>query len=167
MNKKFKKSLPLLSIIFAILIAFMMILTVLSTDNGDNIMTGFTAVFGGEVASIGGFVSVDVSFNLVNFFAFMLPLIFTLGIFTLMNKRKSKDSINVLFNLLILVAFIYSLIIFLNLGTYTEGTTTVFGGTISYSYEGANLAIGSILAIVFSIGGIMTSGVNTFWLFTK
>ncbi|QWC00508.1 hypothetical protein KHQ88_02765 [Mycoplasmatota bacterium] len=167
MLKKYSKSLPLLTIVFAILIALMMIFSVLRTDDGDSIMSGITAVFGGEVGSIGDFVSVNVSFNLAVFFAFLLPLIFTLVFLVLTKNQKYSNSMRVLFNVLILVSFIYSLIVFLNLGMYTEGTTTIFGGTVTYSYEGARLGFGTILAIVFSIGGIITSGLNTFSLVSK
>ncbi|MDA3932059.1 MAG: hypothetical protein PF513_04910 [Tenericutes bacterium] len=165
MNKKLKDSLPLLSIVFAVLIALMMVFSVLRTDGGDSIMSGFTAIFGGEVASIGGFASVDVNFSLVNFFAFLLPLIFTVGIFMLTRNSKGNDKINILFNVLIFASFIYSLIILVNLGTYTEGTATLFGGTVSYSYEGASLALGAILAIIFAVSGIITSLLKTILIF--
>ncbi|MFP4478986.1 MAG: hypothetical protein ACLFPM_06090 [Candidatus Izemoplasmatales bacterium] len=167
MYNKYKKSLSLLNIIFALLIALMMVFTVLRTEDGDGIMDGFTAVFGGEVGSIGDFVTVNVTFNLAVFFAFLLPLIFTIGIFILTKRQTYNDSIHVLFNVLILVSFTYSLIIFLNLGKYTGGTTTFFAGTASYTYEGARLALGSILAIIFAVAGIISSGTKTYLLIQK
>ncbi|QWB99403.1 hypothetical protein KHQ88_04355 [Mycoplasmatota bacterium] len=160
MYKKLKDVLPVLIIVFAVLIALMMVFNVLSTEEGDNIMNGFTAIFGGEVASIGDFASVDVEFSFYNFLAFVLPAILGILLFVLSKGSKEKSLVGLMFNVIILAAFIFSLVIFANLGAYTEGSASAFGGTVNYTYEGSSLGLGGIFAMVFSIGGILTSLLN-------
>lgn len=154
MNKKMTKSLPAITLLLALILALMTVLTVLKTDNGDEIMNGLKAVFGGNVASVGGFASVDVNFSFLNFLAFFLPLLLTGGLF--FSQRKKSD-LKTALSVLVVAAFVFSFIILINLGTYTKGSAEAFGGTVTYTYESAKLAIGSLVALVISALGIISS----------
>ena len=165
MYKKAKLYLPLVVLSAGILIALMSILNVLRTDDGDAIMTGLKAVFGGEVAALGSFASVDVQFSFLNFLAFYLPLILTAGLFFVDKTTKLDKLINVLLGLLLTIVFVYALFIFVNLGVYTKGTATILGIDTSYSYEGAKLAIGAIFGIIFAVIGALSSLLQTFVTF--
>jgi len=151
------KNLPIFMIFFSLLLALTVFLDVLKTDDGDIIMDGLKAIFGGEVASIGSFASVDVSFSIMNFIAFFLPIILAILLFVLGGKRKKGEPINILLGLLLSASFVFSIVIINNLGMHTTGTVSVGSIGTNYNYEDSKLAIGSILALVFSAGGILSS----------
>lgn len=157
MNKKTKDSLPIFIVLFSILLALTVVLNVLNTGDGDAIMNGFKAVFGGEVGSIGSFASVDVVFSIINFIVFFLPVILAILLFVLGGSRKKDKRLNLLLALLLTASFVFSIVILSDLGAYTKGTVALGGIGGDYTYEGSKLAIGSILAIVFSSGGIIAS----------
>lgn len=59
-------------------------------QDGDGIMNGVTAIFGGQVGAIGNYLSVDVNVSLFNFFEFHFPFIGALALF-LVNRNGKKD----------------------------------------------------------------------------
>jgi hypothetical protein len=162
MYKKIKVYLPLVTLSVGILIALMSIFTVLKTNDGDAIMTGFVAVFGGEVAAFGTFASVDVQFSFFSFLAFFLPFLLSLGLFFVDKTTKLDKLINILLGLLLAIVYVYALYVFVNLGVYTKGTATILGIETTYSYEGAKLAIGAVLGVVFAVIGVLASLLQTF-----
>ena len=167
MYKKLKEALPLITVVFGALIALMIVFNVLRTDDGDAIMNGLTAVFGGEVAAIGGFVSVDVNFSFLNLLAFFLPLIAAVVLFFLGKKTKKDMIMNVVFGVLLLGVFLFSMIIFTNIGSYTKGTATVGFISGDYTYEGAKIAIGAVFGMIFAIVGVLGSLLHVFIQFKK
>ena len=154
--KKYKNTLPVLSFLFALLLAVMLVFDVLETDDGNAIMDGFKAVFGGNVGSVGSFASVDVNFSILNLLAFLLPLILSI-ILIAQSRGKKKSLTKAIHQVMLVVAFVFTIVIMINLGQYTKGTAELFGSETSYTYEGAKLAIGAILAIVFAGLGTVTT----------
>ncbi len=167
MYKKIREVLPIVIIGLSMLIAITSILTVLKTSNDDAIMTGLTAIFGGEVAALGSFASVDVNFSLFNFLAFYLPVIVALLIFFMGRKTKLEHFILFLLSVLLTATFIGSIVIISNLGAYTQGTATLLGIETTYTYEGAKLALGSIISLILAILGALSSALLALSQFKK
>lgn len=156
MFKKIEQFLPLLMIVSSILIAIMIFFPALSDDES-NLINGTMAVFGGEIISFGSLINSRVNFNLVNLFAYLLPLVLTVILFIL-NVRSNKSSIiKFILSAIILASFVFSLIIFLSLGSYTIITTTTFAGTITSDFSNSDLGIGAILSLIIAIIGIVSS----------
>jgi hypothetical protein len=165
--KKYIKSLPVFILFFAILLAFMITLNVLQTDSGDVIMNGITATFGGNVGSVGSFASVDVTFSFINAVAFLAPVILAIVLVYTVISHKTKSPLFVSIAILIIAAFVFSFVILLNLGAYTTGTVEILGIEGSYTYESAEIAIGAILGLIFSAGGVITALAYTVSEFKK
>lgn len=163
----YKKALPIFILFFAILLAFTITLNVLQTDNGDVIMNGITAVFGGNVGSIGSFASVDVVFSFINAVAFLAPVIFALVLVYTVVSHKTKSPLFVSIAILIIASFVFSFVILLNLGAYTTGTAEILGVSRDYTYEGASISIGATLGLIFSAGGALTALAYTVSEFKK
>lgn len=155
--KKYKKSIPFLFLFIAVLLAAMTALNVLQTNNGDIIMNGIKATFGGNVTQVGSFLSVDVNFSFLNFIAFFGPLILSVLLVYYISNHKKVTSTTALLSILVMISFIASFIILMNLGTYTTGTAEIFGGDANYTYESAKLAIGAIFALVFAGAGALAT----------
>lgn len=165
--KKYNKSIPIFILIFAMLLAAMVTLGVLQTDNGEIIMNGVTAIFGGNVGSIGSFLSVDVAFSFINAVAFLAPVILAIILIYTVISHKTKSPLFVSIAILIVASFVFSFVILLNLGAYTTGTVEILGIEGNYTYEQAAIGIGAILGLIFSAGGALTALVYTISEFKK
>jgi hypothetical protein len=153
--KTYIKSLPIIIFFVAILLAAMMTLNVLQTENGDMIMNGIKATFGGNVGSIGDFASVDVTFSFINTVAFLAPLLLASILIYTVLSHKTKSPLFVSIAILLIASFVFSFVILLNLGAYTTGTIDLFGLETEYTYEAAHIAIGAQLGLILSaVGGI-------------
>lgn len=165
--KKYIKSMPIVILFFAILLAAMITLSALQTDNGDIIMNGIKATFGGNVGSIGSFASVDVVFSFINAVAFLAPVILAVVLIYTVFSHKTKSPLFVSIAILLISSFVFSFVILLNLGAYTTGTISFGGLEGDYSYENASIAIGAILGLIFSAGGVLSSLAYTVSEFKK
>lgn len=155
LNKNIKY-LPILSLILSLLLLFSIVLPAFSSE-GESVMNGIQATFGGNVGSVGDFASADVNFSILNFIAFFLPVIIAIT-FTLYRLRKPKNkTTNHILNWSLAVVFIVSVFFVSYLPKHTTMTFTLFGNQITGDYVGANLAIGGILALVFSILGAIST----------
>lgn len=156
MSNKNIKYLPIISLILSLLLMFSVVFTAFSSD-GEPIMNGIKATFGGNVGSIGDFASADVNFSILNFIAFFLPAILAL-VFTIYMVRNQKNkSFILVFNWILAVSFIVSVFFIAYLPKHTSVTFTLLGGQTTGDYVGANLAIGGILALIFAILGSITT----------
>ncbi|BCR36885.1 hypothetical protein [Mariniplasma anaerobium] len=165
--KKYIKSLPVVILFFSILLAAMITLGALQTDNGEVIMNGIKATFGGNVGSIGGFASVDVAFSFINAVAYLAPVILVIILIYTVMSHKTKSPLFVSIAILIIASFVFSFVILLNLGAYTTGTVEVLGIEGTYTYEAAVISTGAILGLIFSAGGALTALIYTVSEFKK
>ncbi|MGD9887176.1 MAG: hypothetical protein AB7T03_04350, partial [Bacilli bacterium] len=157
MSEKIKKSLPLMVLCFSLLLFFSAFLSAIKTDDNEIIMTGTTAIFGGQVAAFGAFLSASVKFSFLNLLAFFLPAILSiaLGIYCIFDKEESlpKKILNIAINF----SFLLSIVFLAMLPANTKGAYMVFGNEIIFAYEGAKLAVGAILGLIFSSLGFVVS----------
>mgnify|MGYP001043409200 CR=1 FL=1 len=155
LNKNIKY-LPILSLILSLLLLFSIVFPTFSSE-GENVMNGIQATFGGNVGSVGDFASAEVNFSILNFIAFFLPAIIAL-IFTIYRLRNPKNKTpNNILNWVLSVVFIVSVFFIAYLPKHTTMTFTLFGNQITGDYVGANLAIGGVLALVFAILGAISA----------
>ncbi|MDD3128738.1 MAG: hypothetical protein PHW21_00015 [Candidatus Izemoplasmatales bacterium] len=163
---KVQKFLPLVSLVFSLFLLFSALFTVLSI-NDQAIMTGLEAIFGGEIASIAGFASADVNFSFLNFIAFFLPALLTIGIAIYGMKNQETNTVKSILGIVLTIVFILSIILISTMANNTTATLSVMGSDTTFSYEGANLAIGSILALIFAILGTVSSTLYSVMQFAK
>ncbi len=156
MNKKIQSYLPLFSLVFSLLLLFMAFLNALSVD-GEPIMNGIKAIFGGNIASVGDFASADVTFSLLNFIAFFLPAVLSIAIAIYGVKNQKPNAIKLILGLLVAISFVLSVVLISTLPTNTKALISIFGGETSFTYEGAALGIGAVLGLIFAILGSVTS----------
>ncbi|HKL61571.1 MAG TPA: hypothetical protein VJY66_04230 [Acholeplasma sp.] len=157
MNKKNLKLLPALGLLFSMVVFFTIFFDVIKTDDGDGIMDGFKAIFGGEIASIGSFASAKVLFSYKNFIGFILPvLISVISIVVLQSKNLSQGT-KVGLGVVLTVVFALSAVMLYQVAQNTVGEVVVGGFKTGIDYAGAKLTIASITAIVASGLGFITS----------
>jgi len=72
-----------------------------------------------------------------------------------------------LFGVLLTIAFVISTVLIFQIPSNTTHITTILGAEISGNFESLNLAIGGILAYVFSIIGAVLSLVYSVLQFEK
>lgn len=166
MFKKLQLYLPLVGLLFSLLLLFSIFFNVLSLD-GDAVMTGTTAIFGGSIGAIGSFVSADVNFGIENFIAFFLPFIFaiTLAIYSIRHKKNAP--IKMLLSVLLVVFFVISIIFITSLPENTTATITSFLGDTTFDYGTTSLGIGAILGLISSILGAISTILYTVIQFNK
>jgi len=153
---KNKFYLPLIALVFSLLIAFSVFFNVLSTDESE-IMTGITAIFGGEIASFGDFASAELKFNIINFTAFFLPFVVTVIWFLVDSNDKKAHASSLLLSVAAAVVFILSIILVFRLPENTVAVFDIFGIEGSATYEGANLGIGAVIAYISGIIGAIAA----------
>lgn len=157
MTKRFQNLLPVFILLFGLLILFSMFFDVMQTSNGDGVMTGVTATFGGTPYQISGFFDHTVTFSYLNLLAFGLPaLISILFVASVINNKKTSPS-KFIFGVLLTLAFALSIVLFFQLPENTTHVTTILGNKISGNYGSTELGIGSILGYIFAILGAVTS----------
>ena len=168
MIDKLIKYLPVLSFTLGILV-FLMIFFPAIVNDDVMILRGTEATIGTEIASLYDLGSVSVGFNFWNFLAFMFPLVV---VFTGVQMSRSKDSSQEVkvyklgISAFSLIAFIISLIVFLNFGESTKGVITGII-EVEYNFSWFDLGIGVILGAIFAGIGILSSGLNLFLLVKK
>ncbi|MFA7076744.1 MAG: hypothetical protein WC152_08800, partial [Candidatus Izemoplasmatales bacterium] len=87
---KIQKYLPLVSLVLGLLLLFSAFLTALSS-NDEAIMTGITAIFGGNIVDAGIFGSAKVNFSFLNFLAFFLPALvaIVIAVYGMVNQKPN------------------------------------------------------------------------------
>lgn len=154
--EKIKQYLPFIALVLSLVIAFSVFLNVLSTDDSE-IMTGTTAIFGGQIGSFGSFAGAELKFNFYNFTAFFLPVIVSMIWFLIDNSHKSGSTASLFFGVISSVVFILSVILVFMLPENTVAFFDIFGFEGQATYEGAFLGLGSIIAYVAGMFGAITS----------
>jgi len=155
MNKN-KQYLPFIALVLGLVVAFSVFLNVLSSDDSE-IMTGITAIFGGEIASFGDFASAELKFNIINFTAFFLPAVISLIWFLVDSNDQSTAASSLLLGIAASVVFVLSIILVFRLPENTVAVFDIFGFDGETTYEGANLGLGAVIAYVAGILGAITS----------
>lgn len=156
MSKKMQDVVLMFTLVFGLIICASLFFNVLETSDNEPIMDGILAVFGGEVASIGGFISSRIIFSMRNFIAFIFPLIFSLlGIVII--KQSSAATIKLFAGIILSAVFVTSVYLLANLGLNTIGEVDVFGVTSKINYKQAELTIVSSVALVSAILGSVSS----------
>lgn len=167
MTKKLQNFLPVVILFLALLIFGSIFLNVLQNNNGEAILTGVTATFGGETFQIGGFLDHKVNFSFLNLLAFSLPaLVSIIFVITTINDKKTSMS-KLIFGLLLTLSFALSVVLFFQLPENTTHVTTILGNEVTANYGGLDLAIGAILGYVLAILGSITSLIYSLLQFEK
>lgn len=167
MTKKLQNFLPVVILFLALLIFGSIFLNVLQNNNGEAILTGVTATFGGETFQIGGFLDHKVNFSFLNLLAFSLPaLVSIIFVITTINDKKTSMS-KLIFGLLLTLSFALSVVLFFQLPENTTHVTTILGNEVTANYGGQDLAIGAILGYVLAILGSITSLIYSLLQFEK
>jgi len=156
MFNKIQKFLTLIVFVLSLMLLFSAFLNVLAV-NDNSLMTGITAVFGGNIAAVALFVSADINFSFLNLLAFFLPTIIAVVIVIYSLKNPDVNSKKIFLALLMVSVFVLSVILISTIATNTSGTINVFSIETTINYQSASLALGSILALIFSILGSITS----------
>ena len=168
MTKKVMKYLPLLSFVCGILVFLMMFFPAIVSGD-EMILRGTEATIGTEITSLFDLGSVSVGFNFWNFMAFLFPLVVVFTGFQV--SRTKTTELEAKINKLgvatfSLIAFILSLFVFLNFGESTKGVITGIV-EVEYNFGWFDLGIGVILGAIFAGIGILSSGINLFFLIRK
>lgn len=167
MTKKLQSFLPVVILFLALLIFGSIFLNVLQNNNGEAILTGVTATFGGETFQIGGFLDHKVNFSFLNLLAFSLPaLVSIIFVITTINNKKTSMS-KLIFGLLLTLSFALSVVLFFQLPENTTHVTTFLGNEGTANYGFLDLAIGAILGYVLAILGSITSLIYSLLQFEK
>lgn len=157
MNKKNLKLLPALGLLFSMVVFFTIFFDVIKTDDGDGIMDGFKAIFGGEIGSIGSFASAKVLFSFKNFIGFILPVLVSVISIVILQSKNLSQGTKVGLGVVLTIVFALSAVMLYQLPQNTIGEVVVGGFTSDIDYEGANLTVASIIAIVASGLGFISS----------
>jgi hypothetical protein len=156
MFKRLKIYLPILILFFALLLLFSMFFNALILD-GEPVMLGTKAIFGGSIGAIGSFVSADVNFGIENFIAFIIPsaIAITLAIYSMYHKKTTP--IKMLISVLLVVFFVISIVFIVSMPENTTATISSFLGDTSFNYGATSLGIGPIIGLISSILGAISS----------
>lgn len=156
MFKHLKIYLPITSLLFALLLLFSIFFNALTLD-GEPVMLGTKAIFGGSIGAIGSFVSADVNFGIENFIAFIVPSIvaITLAIYSMYHKKTTP--IKMLISVLLVVFFVISVVFIVSMPENTTATISSFLGDTSFDYGATSLGIGPIIGLISSILGAISS----------
>lgn len=157
MLDKIKKLIPLITLCLSLLLFLSSFFTVLKTDDNEAMMNGMKAIFGGEIAAFGPFLSANVKFSFPNLLAFFFPAIISiaLAIYSLLDKEGI--TVKKILDLVIFAGFILSIVLIVMLPHNTIGAVDWFGNENTFTYEGAKLAIGAILGLIFAVLGFLLS----------
>jgi hypothetical protein len=163
-QKKLTKVLGCCAAVFGILAFAMMFLQAVTTG-GDNptIYKGFELAFGkslGNVEVLGQKGEIKILFSFPILLAYLLPLAAAvLFILTIVLKSKGSKFIMGCCAFACFVCGIILLVLVRQMATF-ESTSTILGRTskTTWNLENCQLAIGTILAIVFSSLGACTAG---------
>jgi len=143
MKKVKDKDIKGLSILLGFAATLMIFLPALIAPNSDEAYTGMQVVFGYDFIDFGSFAGGALKFSIINFVAFLLPLIASL---LLLSTKKNNFLSTVLFAAGAVLLFMVSL--------YTVVTITLFGNVTTREVDW-QLGIGLTLAIIFSALGFL------------
>lgn len=167
MTKKLQNYLPVLIFSSGLLVLATIFFDVLQTSDGDAVLTGFTATFGGTPYQFGGFFNHTIQFSYLNLIAFGLPALVGLVVVIAVINEKKTSLKKLVFGVLLTFAFVVSTALIFQIPGNTTHITTIGGAEITGNYNNLNLAIGGILAYVFSIIGAILSLVYSVLQFEK
>src|SRR5690554_861126 len=167
MTKKIENVLPVFILLFALLVLGSMFFDVLKYSNGEPIMTGVVATFGGTPYSVGTFFNHTIQFSFLNATGFLLPAIMSIIFVVSVINSKKTSLIKMVFGVLLTLSFILSVVLLFQLPVNTIHTTTLGGFTVRGNFSGEDLAIGAILGYVFAIIGSIISLIYTVLQFEK
>ena len=157
MTKRLQNFLPVFILLFGLFVLGSMFFDVLQNNNGDAIMTGTTATFGGTPYQFGTFFNHSVHFSYLNLLAFSFPaVIATISMVTVINEKKTSSSKFVL-GIILTLTFILSVVLIFQLPENTLNTTTIGSTEVHGNYGSYNLAIGAVMAYIFAILGAIFS----------
>ena len=155
MKEKVKQLLPIIILVLSILVLLPIFLSAIS-NNGESIMTGITAVFGGGWYAITGVVSVVVNFNVSNLIAFFLLFVVTLVITFIGKEDQKTTQKNMILSIILIAVFVVSTVLFLILLQNTQAVINTWLES-DIDYAGSALGIGPILSVIFAIFGALPS----------
>jgi hypothetical protein len=163
--KKIEEKLPYIIMGLAALIAIFSIFTAVRTiedanvgSDAEAIMSGLRSVFGGNVDAIGQ--KAGFSFTLLIGYFLPLGLAGAFGFFYI--KKPEKESWNILISTVLMFSFILSLIF---IGGLIKNVSGDAGDSLVLAdamFDVVRLGFGAIMAIIFSIFGLMANGYYLF-----
>ncbi len=167
MTRKLEKILPVFILLFGLLILFTIFFDSLENNNGEAIMSGMTATFGGNPYQYGIYFDHTIHFSTYNFIAYILPaFVSMLYIRMVINTKKTSVPKQIL-GLILTFTFMLSLVLFFQLPANTTHTTNILGVDHQGNFSSLNLAIGPILGYIFAILGTISSILYTILQFEK
>jgi hypothetical protein len=167
MTRKLEKVLPIVILFFGLLILFTIFFDSLVNNNGEVLMSGITATFGGNPYQFGVYFDHTIHFSIYNFIAYVLPAFLSMVFIRMVINTKRTSVPKQFLGLLLTLTFIVSLVLFFQLPANTTHTTNILGVDVNGNFSSLNLAIGPILGYVFSILGTISSIVYTILQFEK
>lgn len=162
-----KEILPLAAIALSILILSGASFNALSNSNGDALMVGWKAIFGGEVINLGIDTNARVLFNFGNFVAYFLPLIITVAAYFVGRKRKENRKVSIILGGVSVLVFLVSLLLFTVLNNNTLVIVQQMGLERVETYQEAALGVSPILGLILAIFGMGVSAFHTYFQIKK
>ena len=169
--KKLWKILPNVSLVLGLLAFVAIFFPALVNEDGETLINGLKATFGGELSSfvIGTtpIVNATAQLSFANVLAFTLPLLVAISVFVVRDMLKMKGWMSSLLKVGLFAAFLLSFILFLNLANNTTYIISIFDNDIHGDFANASLTIGPILGLIFTSMGILSTGVELALPFVK
>lgn len=167
MTRKLEKFLPILILLFGLLILFTIFFDSLENNNGEAIMRGTTATFGGNPYQFGIYFDHTIHFSIYNLIAYILPAFVSMLFIRMVINTKRTSVPKQFLGLLLTLTFMVSLVLFFQLPANTTHTTNILGVDVNGNFSNLNLAIGPVLGYIFSILGAISSILYTILQFEK
>lgn len=159
-SKKAKNTLvlSLITLVVAAAVFVMMFLPAVAYKDTDYTIVGSKIAFGGTIQAVGSLASSSVKLNFFALLAFLLPVIVAV-IDLLVKILKSK--LSKVTTLLLIVAFLVSVIGLFTILSITNVSVTVLGvEQVSKLGEGYKLGTGAIIGGVLAIVGLLVSSTD-------
>ena len=138
------KGFTLLGIIFGLVGFLMIFFPAMAFSNSDSSFLGYEIAFGTEFVNLGSWASGQIVPNILSMLAYILPLAAIVAL--LLAKKATVFSI-ILFSVGLVLLFLMPL--------YTVTTVSVLGTTNEINVDWV-MSFGLIIAIVASVGGLLT-----------
>lgn len=134
--------------------------TALVNQNGEALISGFQAIFGGTLGTIDipliGSIDALAQFSFANLLAYMLPLLTAIVLFIVSYVLKKDNMLVMVIKVVIITSFIAAIIIFALLQKTTFYVIdSPFGATNPTAFDGATLGMGPIIGIIFASLGTL------------
>lgn len=159
-SKKAKNTLvlSLITLVVAAAVFVMMFLPAVAYKDTDYTIVGSKIAFGGTIQAVGSLASSSVKLNFFALLAFLLPVIVAV-IDLLVKILKSK--LSKVTTLLLIVAFLVSVIGLFTILSITNVSVTVLGvEQVGKLGEGYKLGTGAIIGGVLAIVGLLVSSTD-------